>query len=309
MMWPIANVYLSSAGRGRTDGWRYGVAGLVALLLGVTIGALILLGVQLTGRLPADLATRMQDPSEPRIFFAAIAANFLSLLAGLVLAARWIQAKRFTDLLGAWSWRQAAAGAAAWAVILAALTGLDALIAPEGFAVTVSPATAGLALAAVLGLVPQIFAEEVIFRGWLTQGLALAFRRPLPAALVSGILFGSIHLPNGVPQAVSATIFGVLMALIAMRLGGIAFTTGLHLVNNVFAAVVVVSGQDVFRGVPGVFSQSTPQLMAFDVAASGLAQALLALAAGRFLGPKAAAEASEASRPALGEPAHIPPRL
>jgi membrane protease YdiL (CAAX protease family) len=277
-------------------------------LLGVTIGAVIVIAIQVAGGIP-DLVTRMQDPSEPRIFFASIAANFLSLLAGLVLAARWIQGKRFIDLLGAWSWRQAAAGAAAWAVILAALAGLDFLIAPEGFKVTLSPATGGLALAAVLGLLPQIFAEEVIFRGWLTQGLALAFRRPLPAALLSGVLFGSIHLPNGVPQAVSATIFGVLMALIAMRLGGIAFTTGLHLVNNLFAAVVLVSGQDVFRGVPGVFSQSTPQLMAFDVATSSLALALLALGAARIFAPKTAAEAVEARKPAVGEAAHIPPRL
>ena len=112
----------------------------------------------------------------------------------------------------------------------------------------------------------QTFAEEFVFRGFASQGLLLATRRVLPTALISGLLFGALHIPNGPSQAVSATIFGIVLSVIAIRTGGIAFTYGLHLVNNLFGAVVVASNNDAFHGSPALFSQNTPQLMWWDTA-------------------------------------------
>jgi membrane protease YdiL (CAAX protease family) len=78
-------------------------------------------------------------------------------------------------------------------------------------------------------------------------------------------LFGALHIANGVSQAINALAFGVVCAMIAIRTGGIAWTWGLHLANNYFGAVVVVSNNDVFRGSPGIFTQSTPQLIWSDL--------------------------------------------
>ncbi len=103
-----------------------------------------------------------------------------------------------------------------------------------------------------------------------------ATRRTVPAALISGVLFGAMHIPNGLPQAVSATVFGVVLAAIAIRTGGIAFTFGLHLANNLFGAVVVVSSGDAFRGSAGVVTQNTPQLMWWDAAAGVVGLLLVA---------------------------------
>jgi membrane protease YdiL (CAAX protease family) len=148
-------------------------------------------------------------------------------------------------------------------------------LAPAGFSISATARTPQLALWALIGLAPQVFAEEFIFRGYLTQGLLLATRRPPLAALFSGLVFGAMHIPNGWPQALGATLFGILLAWLAIRTGGIAFTTGLHLINNWFGAVIVVSAGDVFRGVPGLLTQTTPQLMWWDTALSS--GALLAL--------------------------------
>jgi membrane protease YdiL (CAAX protease family) len=164
-------------------------------------------------------------------------------------------------------------GAGFWLAVQIAATLLDYLIAPRGFRITATGATAALAASAFLGLAIQTFAEEFVFRGYITQGLLLAIRRPGVTAVVSGLLFGSLHIPNGWPQPLGATIFGVITALIAIRTGGIAFTAGLHLVNNLFGAVVVVSATDVFKGSPGLVSQATPQLMWWDVGVTALALA------------------------------------
>ena len=294
----MTEVFEAYAQRGRNAGWRYVAAGGLALLLTVILAACIQVPLQISGLAPADLPKRMLDPSDSVVFFSAIGVMFASLLGGLALAARWVQGKRFGDIVGAWSWRVFGLGAAAWLAVLLVGIGLDVLLAPGGFRISATAETPALALLALVAIIPQIFAEEFIFRGWLTQGLFLALRRPMPTAVLSGLLFGAMHIPNGVPQAVSATVFGVLLALIAIRLGGIAFSTGIHLVNNFFGSVVVVSAQDVFKGVPGVLSQSTPHLIWFDVATSCLGLTLITVFLLRARGHGQAFEVAPQDSPA-----------
>jgi membrane protease YdiL (CAAX protease family) len=266
----LTTEFASYAARGRNAGWRYLATTVLALGLAIALGVAVLLPLQLAGVLPPDLTVQIQHPREPVVFFSATGVIFGCLLGGFVLAARWVQAKRFGDIVGAWRWSLFARGALVWGLVLVLSVAVDALFDPSGFRLTAGPGTPALAFYALLALVPQTFAEEFVFRGLLTQGLLLAFRRPAPAAVVSGLMFGALHIPNGLPQAVSATVFGIVTAMIAIRLGGIAFTSGLHAVNNLMGAVVVVSADDVFRGLPGVFTQATPQLMWWDVAMSSI---------------------------------------
>src|SRR6185436_6495908 len=107
--------------------------------------------------------------------------------------------------------------------------------------------------------------------------LLLATRRPALASAISGVLFGLIHIPNGAAQAASAAFTGVMLSLIAIRTGGLAFGWGLHLVNNLFGAVVVVSGSDVFRGSHGLITQTSPELLWFDAGMNALAIAAVTL--------------------------------
>jgi len=263
--------YLDYAARGNVAWWRYVLGVLCALLLAAVAPAALVLVLVLARLWPADLMTLVQDPAHPVAFFLFTGAIFLALLLAFVVAARWVQHKRFGDVTGAWSWRNFGRGFGIWSVALVVATALDVAIAPHGFRLSVSPQTPALVLAALVGLGVQTFAEEFVFRGYATQGLLLATGRPAVAAVLSGLLFGAMHIPNGAPQAVSATIFGVLLSLIAIRMGGIAFTYGLHLANNLFSAVVVASTGDAFHGAPALFSQSTPQLMWWDAAVGAAA--------------------------------------
>jgi membrane protease YdiL (CAAX protease family) len=216
---------------------------------------------------PPDLSRQLSDPTRPTVFFTSTGMSFAAVLLGFTLAARWVQGKHFKDIVGDWRWHLFALGGATWLVLQLAAALSDFALAPTGFRLTASRATLTLALAAVPALTVQSFTEEFVFRGYITQGLLLGLRRRLPTALVSGVIFAAAHFANGVPQALNALMFGVATAYIAIRTGGIAFTLGMHLVNNVFAAVIVVSSGDVFRGAPGVFTQSAPQLVWWDTAA------------------------------------------
>lgn len=263
------------AARGRNSVWRYGAAAVLAVVLSMVFGAALSLPLDRLGWLPKDLEDQLLHVRDPATFFLLIGGLFGLILAGVVAAVRLVLKKRFCDVIGAWSWRAFGLGAAVWAAALIVLTLVDFALAPSGFSFSATAKTPALAAAALVGLGVQTFAEEFVFRGVLTQGLLLALKRPAPAALLSGLLFGAIHLPNGGPQAAYATVVGVVLAFMAIRTGGLACGYGVHLTNNVFGAVIVVSSGDVFVNSPGLVTQSTPHLMWWDAVAPGVTLVLM----------------------------------
>jgi membrane protease YdiL (CAAX protease family) len=277
--------FLEFAARGKNAWWRYILATMLAMVIAAVLGTAIVVVLKLSGRFPADLSVQILHPTRPVTFFATVGTIFGVLLAGFIGATRLVQGKRLGDIVGTWNWSLFLLAGALWFAVQGAAALIGFLVHPHDFAITASSATGRLAIWAFTGLAIQTFAEEYVFRGYVTQALLLASRRPAVAALFSGLLFGALHIPNGTPQAIWATCFGVVAALIAIRTGGLAFTYGLHLANNLFAGVIVVSAGDVFKGIPGVITQSTPQIMGWDVGV-GVAAMLGALMLAYRLSPR-----------------------
>jgi membrane protease YdiL (CAAX protease family) len=265
------NTFFEFAARGKTAWWRYLISCVLAFPIAIFIGTVIIFCLEALHRFPNNLAAELLRPSHPFVFFLGTGTIFGTLLVGLIVAMAVLQNKHFRDVVGRWTWKMVFWGLALWGAVEIIANMLDFLIAPSGFRITASSGTRDLAIWALLGLSVQTFAEEFIFRGYLTQAFLLATKRPLAAALASGLLFGALHLPNGAPQAVVAVLFGIVMSLIAIRTGGIAFSFGVHLMNNLFGAVIVVSADDVFKGSPGVISQNTPQLLWWDFGVTAVA--------------------------------------
>jgi membrane protease YdiL (CAAX protease family) len=284
--------YLALARRGRTDWWRYVLTPIAALLLWaifIVIGYVVAFTSHL---LPADYLKFALDPSHPAYFYGFAGITFGGLLVVFAIAVLLVHGKRLADIVGPWRWGQFAAGAGLWLFLCAAGAGIDYLVRPAGFRLTLGPQTLTLALIAAPSLAAQTFCEEFIFRGYVTQGVALGLKRPLAAAAISAAIFAFFHIPNGIPEAANALVFGFITALIVMRTTNLAFTYGIHLVNNLFGAVVVVSSADVLHGSPGIFTQATPDLLWLDVAFATVAFVLIWLFVRRI--PSTAQEGPEA---------------
>jgi membrane protease YdiL (CAAX protease family) len=270
---------LDYARRGRNDWWLYLLVLLAGFIAAVTVGTALTLALQLSGSAPPDLAGGLTHPDRPAIFFVGTGVSFLLLVVGLASAAWLIQKKSPLDIIGNWRWSLFGLGLAGWAVAQGLAELADYVISPGAFRLTASSATLTLAAVSVPALVIQTFAEEFIFRGYITQGLLLALRRPWPTAIVSGLLFGAAHWANGVPQTANAVMFGVAAAYIAIRTGGLAATFGIHLANNVLGAVAFASADDVFHGVPAIVTVHAPSLVWWDIAVQvGLLAAAVAVA-------------------------------
>ncbi len=272
--------FLDYAARGKNSFWRYLVAWPLAILLAVVLIIVLIVPPVVLHWLPLSFVYDMQSPSHAVPFFVgSMLMSFGVLLVGFVIAIAWLHRKSPADIVGAWSWPRFIIGAALWLAFLAAATGVDVLLQPAGFRFTGSSLTPEIAGVAVAGIAVQTFTEEFVFRGYLTQGLLLWLKRPWLVSVISGLAFGAMHIPNGIPQAIGAVIFGIVMSMIAIRSGGLAIGYGIHLVNNLFAGLVVVSDDDVFHGLPALWTQHTPGLLWGDTAVEFIAlTVLLALA-------------------------------
>ena len=259
-------LFLAYARRGRPGGWRYPLVILLALVLFVLLGLGAGLALMAAHVLTPQMLQSLQDPRQTGLYFGMVGLTFGLFLFGFWAASRLLQGKRFGDLLGQWRWGFVGLGFGVWAVVLVVGALADLALHPKGFTFTAGAQTPLYVLIVAPVLTLQTFTEEFVFRGVITQGLVRAIKRPWIVCLVSGLVFGSAHIPNGALQAASATAFGVILAFMAIRTGGLALGWGLHLANNLFGGIVVVSTGDVFNGAHGLFSQNTPGLNGFDFA-------------------------------------------
>lgn len=268
------------ADHGRHAWWRYLVTLVWSVLIQIVLAVVIFICLNLCGVPASALIAGAKDPAQPLWFFSIIAVMFAAWLAGIWSGAWIFNKKPARDFLAEWRWPLFFAGAAIWLAVIVGDAVLDYVLKPSGFALKMS-LTPAVVAAVTLSIAVQTFTEEFVFRGYATQGFLHLVKRPVPAAILSGLLFGACHIPNGWIQAINAAVLGVALALIAIKTGSLAFGYGLHLVNNLFGALIVVSADDVFKGAPGLFAQSTPSLDRLDLSVSVLALAVLAFVFGR----------------------------
>jgi membrane protease YdiL (CAAX protease family) len=98
---------------------------------------------------------------------------------------------------------------------------------------------------ALVGLLIQTGAEEVLFRGYLQQQLAARFQSWIVWMLVPAVLFGALHWhpanagPNAIWLVAAATLFGVVAADLTRATGSIGAAWGVHFVNNAAAMLIM----------------------------------------------------------------------
>lgn len=104
-------------------------------------------------------------------------------------------------------------------------------------------------LAVSLVLFPfQTSFEELLFRGYLMQWAALLFKYRWVAVLLTGLLFGAMHGANpevgaygmwvAMPQYI---LMGLILGYVAVKDNGMEISLGLHLANNILAALTFTS--------------------------------------------------------------------
>lgn len=246
--------YVASGGR-RTGFWR--------VLLGIAlIGAFWVAGTMAVIFVWGALNVARYGPDEARDRVGEIAAGgdpetvavmlltFLGMWLGVFLAVRLLHAQPFSTLFapdGGVRGSDLLKGLLVSAVFVGATVPVGMAIADP--TATTLPAGQWLAFAAaLLALVfVQATAEELVFRGYLLQQLALRSRNPLVWAVIPSALFGALHWANAPTGEVAAYyvaatfLIGLALAALVRRTGNLWAAIGVHVGFNVFGLTIVGS--------------------------------------------------------------------
>ncbi|HXF65313.1 MAG TPA: type II CAAX endopeptidase family protein [Burkholderiales bacterium] len=237
MMPPRALRYLELARAGRNAWWRYA--------LGVVVIACSWL---VLGYVPYLLLLGAGIETDPLLDFAAVNFSILMMAAGLAVTVKFLHRRTLLTLVTPEprvQWRRIAHGAAVWTAIAAAISLAEHLLFPGRYYLSFDPQRFFVSAALVLVLTPlQCATEELVFRGYAMQGLALLTRNPLALAAASSLIFTLPHLLNpevrehGVAlMAANYFAIGMLLATVTLRDGRLELAIGLHTANNVFLAL------------------------------------------------------------------------
>jgi len=100
----------------------------------------------------------------------------------------------------------------------------------------------------------QTTAEELVFRGYLLQGIAHFYKAPWLALLITSILFGLIHSANPeiqeygiVPMQLYYITAGLFLGIITILDDGLELAIGIHAAINFFGAVISSYEGSVFQ--------------------------------------------------------------
>jgi len=254
--------YLALALLGRNQWWRYVVSLALILFLWFGVGSLLYLLMLMVGLLmlvassgsasAADWSAlsveELQSLMPPPLVFLGTFLTFLPLLLGLFIAVRVVHGRPFWSLATPRkrvNWGRVWRGFWVFGLLVSVLTALEAALYPGRYHVTFE--LSRFLPFFVLGviLIPmQTTAEELLFRGYLTQGLGLLVKNPLVLAAVSGLLFTLPHLTN--PElsagfwwiAPQYFIVGFVLTLTTLTDESLELALGVHAANNLFVGLV-----------------------------------------------------------------------
>lgn len=94
---------------------------------------------------------------------------------------------------------------------------------------------------ALFALLIQTSAEEILYRGYVQQQIAVRFRHPAAFLVLPNLLFALAHWDNGSTPTESwqyliwAFLFGLTLSDLTARTGNLGAAIGVHMANNCYA--------------------------------------------------------------------------
>lgn len=236
--------FLQPSQEGQNAFWRY--------LLTTLAMVWIAFGVQLLAILPAFVIEGTTDITQFSTITLLVVAMipFPFVIATLWGGLRVLHQRPFQSLLrpgGGFSWAKLLLSGGLWLGFMGAADVISAALNPGNYEWTFDPLRSLPYFALALVLIPiQTSAEELIFRGYLTQWMGRYSKKIWLPLLVPSAVFMLLHGLN--PEVESYGFWltmpfyfaiGLLLGWITLRSGGLELALGLHAANNLYAAILV----------------------------------------------------------------------
>ena len=263
--------FITAPFRGRNSFWRYFTGSVAPFLVSNLIGAIPLAVVMIAYATDGAMPVRGGMPDfeamgiNLNLGFALTVFPFILAFFTLVLLVKPLHERAPGTVINGGRrirWGRIFISAAVWTV----LGGLGLLYSlrahPDNF--VLNNTTKSLAVLAVLALVTIPFQagfEELVFRGYLMQGFAVASHNRWLPVVITSLLFGLMHGLNPevkeygfltmIPQYV---FFGLVFAVLTMMDDGIELAIGAHTANNTFLSIFITNKDSALQ-TPAMYEQ------------------------------------------------------
>ncbi|HHI88420.1 MAG TPA: CPBP family intramembrane metalloprotease [Hellea balneolensis] len=239
--------------RSQFSGISRRIANIIAAT-GALISFVLLIYILKVGNDPDSAAMLNQLMGDSPAIYALVLMMFPPMAIGLVLGVKFVQKRPVLSLLTAhrrFRWRRLVFAAILVWAIAAVATWIGHVTGASPVRFVFDPKRFWVFLPVTLLLIPlQSATEEIMLRGFATQGMGQYIKNPWVVFFITSAAFASLHLGN--PE-VAETIkehsmltaiggyfmFGMFASLMVWIDGGLEAAIGMHVANNVFAAAVV----------------------------------------------------------------------
>ncbi|MEM7371655.1 MAG: CPBP family intramembrane glutamic endopeptidase [Bacteroidota bacterium] len=260
--------FFYQAWKGDTRGYLYVIGLLLIILANVLVSFVypIVAGFfvdDYSSLTPNELLQPERLGMPPALGLMLLLLPFAAGLFAIWIAIKYIHRRSFTSVLTGNSqlnWRKVGIGAGVWIGITLVFELIVAFMNPENYTYTFDAAKFFPTLIVALIFVPlQTSMEEVLFRGYLMQGIGKQFKRPLVALLSTSIMFGLLHAAN--PEIVKFGPilllyyigFGLMMGVLTIMDEGLELPLGIHAGNNLYGALIITFPSSALQ-TPAIFT-------------------------------------------------------
>jgi len=246
--------FIQQAYKGKNDWWRY------IITIGIVMSPFILNYI-IYFALPEMYELSMKEmenfDGNKNLFLFSNLVPFAFLLMFLFLFVKFMHQRSITSLITSRSkidWKRVFYAFSFWFLISVVFLIIGYYMAPEDLVWNFKPLPFFGLVAISLLLIPlQTSLEELLFRGYLMQGLGVLVKNRWFPLLVTSVIFGLLH---GLNPEIAKLGWGIMVFYIGTGLffgvatlmdEGTELALGLHAANNIVAAVFVTTDWTVFQ--------------------------------------------------------------
>lgn len=255
-----SRTYIDAARQGKNTWLRYLLGILLILFFWWGIGGAVsfILAFALSGA--TDLSAPPSLGAIQRYLVVGVTYGFF--LVGVVLAVALIHRRSLRTLVTARdriNGKRIAQGFGVWFSLIGLSSLLSFILNPSIYSFGADPAEfIPFALVALIITPIQTTAEELFFRGYLLQAASFISKNLVFLVIVSGVLFGLVHMGNPGNSAgfVLLVLYylavGTFLALISLKDGTTELAIGIHAATNLFVALVISYSDMRFGDIPSL---------------------------------------------------------
>ena len=266
--------YFSNAFEGRNHWWRYLLLFLASMFGGQLIGGIPLAAVMFYKIFESGGSLQPNPENAADLSALGIGQNFglflmlLPFIASLfvmVFLFKPMHNRDFKSLISGIQkirWSRFFLPAAIWSSIFLIYLLVDYLTNRQAYVVNFRAGQFIVLCILSLSMIPfQSSYEEIMFRGYIAQGVGVWTKSRILVILVPAVLFGLMHAFNpeidaygfwlAMPQYI---FFGLIFGLFSVLDDGVEVAMGVHSANNVFMSIFVTSQSSALQ-TPALFYQ------------------------------------------------------